>query len=50
MDNEEELYDVVISGISGKFPSCDNLEELKEKLLKKENLVSDEHCRWDKSK
>ncbi|XP_065203846.1 fatty acid synthase-like [Planococcus citri] len=48
MDTEEELYDVVISGVSGKFPSCDNLDELKQKLLEKINLVTDQNCRWNK--
>lgn len=48
MDKEEELYDVVISGISGKFPSCDNLEELKQSLANKVNLVTEKNCRWDR--
>lgn len=32
--------DIVISGIGGKFPECDNLDEFKELLFKKVNAVT----------
>lgn len=50
MDTEEEYYDVVISGISGKFPASDDVEILKKNLLEKQRLVKDEDCRWNKGK
>ncbi len=46
--DQEVQYEVVISGISGKFPSADDVEQLKEKLLEQRNLVNDENCRWNK--
>ena len=38
--------EVVITGISGRFPDCDNVNELKEKLLNKVDLVTDNYSRW----
>ncbi|KAB0795973.1 hypothetical protein PPYR_10034 [Photinus pyralis] len=38
--------DVVISGISGRFPECDNIEELKQKLFEGVDLVTDDERRW----
>jgi fatty acid synthase, animal type len=35
------MSEVVISGLAGKFPQCDSVEEFKEKLLKKVYLVGD---------
>ncbi|XP_047348390.1 fatty acid synthase-like [Vespa velutina] len=37
---------VVISGISGRFPGCDNINELMENLLKGVDCVSTNHTRW----
>ncbi|XP_046994011.1 fatty acid synthase-like [Schistocerca americana] len=37
---------VVISGMSGRFPGCDSVEELKEKLYSGENMVTAGGCRW----
>ncbi|XP_015185811.1 PREDICTED: fatty acid synthase-like [Polistes dominula] len=37
---------VVISGISGRFPDCDNIDELKEKLFNGIDCVSSDHKRW----
>lgn len=50
MDTEEEYYDVVISGMSGKFPASDDVDILKKNLLEKQLLVKDEDCRWNKGK
>ncbi|XP_046994013.1 uncharacterized protein LOC124606092 [Schistocerca americana] len=37
---------LVISGMSGRFPECDSIEELKEKLYSGENMVTSKGCRW----
>lgn len=50
MNKEENLYEVVISGISGKFPLSDDVEQFKENLLSKQNLVTEDDCRWNKGK
>lgn len=44
VDAEEEI---VISGISGRFPNTNNLKELKENLLNKMDLGSNDHGRWN---
>ncbi|KAJ1529160.1 hypothetical protein ONE63_005968 [Megalurothrips usitatus] len=33
--------EVVISGVGGHFPECDSLQELREKLLRNDHLISD---------
>lgn len=38
--------EIVISGIAGRFPDSDNMEELKNNLLNKIDLVSDDARRW----
>ena len=38
---------IVISGISGRFPSADNTKELTEKILRGEELTSERTTRWD---
>ncbi|XP_029162894.1 fatty acid synthase-like [Nylanderia fulva] len=43
VDTEEEI---VISGISGRFPNSDNIKEFQENLLNKMDLGSDDHQRW----
>ncbi|XP_054279478.1 fatty acid synthase-like isoform X2 [Macrosteles quadrilineatus] len=40
-------YEVVISGISGKFPNCHNVQEFKEKLFSKEFLLTPDDKRWN---
>jgi len=44
--NKEE---VVISGIGGQFPECNNMEELKELLFNKTNGVTIDSRRWNPS-
>lgn len=41
---------VVISGISGKFPNSNNINELIENLMNGVDCISDDHSRWPKSK
>lgn len=41
----EEEYEVVLSGMSGRFPNCDDVDELKQSLFDRINLVSNEG-RW----
>nr|XP_050849367.1 fatty acid synthase-like [Vespula vulgaris] len=39
---------VVISGISGKFPNSNNINELIENLMNGVDCISDDHSRWPK--
>ncbi|XP_033220326.1 fatty acid synthase-like isoform X2 [Belonocnema kinseyi] len=39
--------EIVISGISGKFPNCDNIRELQQNLMNKEDCTTDDTSRWD---
>ncbi|XP_011636527.1 fatty acid synthase-like [Pogonomyrmex barbatus] len=38
--------EIVISGIAGKFPDSDNMNQLRENLFNKVNLVRPDHDRW----
>ena len=38
--------EIVISGISGRFPSCANIDEFWEKLLSGVELISSDDRRW----
>lgn len=38
--------EIVISGMAGRFPDSDNMEKLKDNLLNKVDLVSDDARRW----
>ncbi|KAF5278958.1 hypothetical protein FQA39_LY05636 [Lamprigera yunnana] len=38
--------DIVISGISGRFPECDNMEELQQKLFDGIDMITDDERRW----
>jgi len=42
-DSDEEI---VISGIAGRFPNSDNMNQLRENLFNKVNLVREDHGRW----
>lgn len=48
MEDKEETFEVVISGVGGKFPMSENIDELKENLISKVNMVTD--SRWKKGK
>lgn len=39
-------FDVVISGISGRFPNADNMNELYYNLYNKVDMVDDKETRW----
>jgi len=45
-----EAYDVVISGIAGRFPECDSTEEFKDKLYNNADLLTDDNRRWPPGK
>lgn len=45
----EKKEEVVISGISGVFPECENVNELKDLLFDKINAVSIDSRRWESS-
>jgi len=38
--------DIVISGMSGRFPECDSIEEFKEALYAGVDLITDDDRRW----
>lgn len=38
--------EIVISGIAGRFPDSNNVVELKNNLLNKVDLISDDERRW----
>ncbi|XP_076249111.1 fatty acid synthase-like [Calliopsis andreniformis] len=38
--------EVVISGIAGRYPECRNVTELRDKLMKKVDLITDNYSRW----
>lgn len=38
--------DVVVSGFSGRFPECDSVDELREKLYAGYDMVNDDPRRW----
>ena len=40
--------DVVVSGISGRFPRCSGTDEFEEALFAGVDLVTDEESRWPK--
>lgn len=42
--------DIVISGISGRFPKSKNLDEFKYNLYNGINMASDDNSRWIKGK
>ena len=39
--------DIVISGISGRYPESDNVTEFKDNLLNKVNMVTTDNRRWE---
>jgi hypothetical protein len=38
--------DIVITGISGRMPECDNMAEFREHLINGEDMVTDDDRRW----
>lgn len=39
--------DVVISGISGRLPESDNIEEFRQHLMLGEDMVTEDNRRWE---
>ncbi|XP_051173561.1 fatty acid synthase-like [Leptopilina boulardi] len=39
--------EIVISGIAGKFPNCENIKELQKNLLNQADCVTDSNARWE---
>jgi hypothetical protein len=50
MEVKEENFEVVISGVGGKFPMSENMEHLRINLNNKVNMVTENDCRWNKGK
>uniref|UniRef100_A0A2S2QQD5 Fatty acid synthase n=1 Tax=Sipha flava TaxID=143950 RepID=A0A2S2QQD5_9HEMI len=48
MEVKEENFEVVISGVGGKFPMSENMEHLRINLNNKVNMVTENDCRWNK--
>ncbi|XP_063382180.1 fatty acid synthase-like [Cydia fagiglandana] len=46
MENENEHGDVVLSGLSGRLPECDNIEEFTAKLFAGVDLITADERRW----
>lgn len=42
--------DVVISGMSGRFPHCATVEEFKQKLFNGTDILSEGESRWPEGK
>lgn len=42
--------EVVITGISGRFPESNNIIELKNNLMNKVDLITDNYSRWRQGK
>ena len=38
--------DIVISGISGRYPGCESVDELRDSLFAKKDLVTEDDRRW----
>lgn len=38
--------DIVISGISGRFPEADNIDELAKNLLENVDMITEDERRW----
>jgi len=46
MPNWDMTEDIVISGISGRFPESDNMDELAENLLNNIDMITEDDRRW----
>ena len=46
MPNWDMNEDIVISGISGRFPESDNMDELAENLLNNIDMITEDDRRW----
>lgn len=48
MEDKGDIFEVVVSGVGGKFPMSDNIEDLRINLNNKLNMVTGNDCRWNK--
>ncbi|XP_076103743.1 fatty acid synthase-like [Mytilus galloprovincialis] len=46
--SNSKVEDVVISGVSCRLPESDNIEEFKQHLINKDDMVTDDERRWPK--
>jgi len=46
MPNWDMTEDIVISGISGRFPESDNVDELADNLLNHVDMITEDERRW----
>lgn len=46
MPSWDMTEDIVISGISGRFPESDNVDELSENLLNHVDMITEDERRW----
>jgi len=46
----EDSIDVVISGLSGRFPASDNLDEFAKNLYSHIDMITEDERRWPSSK
>jgi len=44
--NDGSNEEIVISGIAGRFPNSDNMNQLRENLFNKVDLTRADHGRW----
>jgi len=42
--------EVVISGLSGRFPESDNIAEFREHLINGEDMITEDDRRWEPGK
>jgi len=42
--------EVVISGLSGRFPESDNIAEFREHLINGEDMITEDDKRWEPGK
>lgn len=47
MDAQENGNDIVISGVSGRFPSSRNVQEFSDNLYSKVDMTDDGESRWN---
>lgn len=50
LPNANNNDDVVISGISGRFPHCKTFEEFKQKLFNGTDILTEGESRWPDGK
>ena len=49
MNIMRHMQNIVISGVSGRFPQCDNIDQLRDQLLSNNDMLSNNANRWPQS-